>query len=62
MIRWGFRKITVIATWRMDWKETRREVIAMRCDVTRGKQLGMCRGGGMRDTQREASRGLGAWM
>jgi len=33
MIRWGFRKITVIATWRMDWKETRREVITMRHDV-----------------------------
>ena len=33
MIRWGFRKITVIATRRMDWKETRREAIAVRHDV-----------------------------
>ena len=29
MIRWGFRKVTVIATRRMDWKETNWEVIAV---------------------------------
>lgn len=28
-LRWGLRKITVIATWRMYWKETSWEVTAV---------------------------------
>lgn len=66
MIRWGFRKISVIATWRTDWKETSREVIAavhgMRY-ISKVRQVGAWRAVEQRHWEGDSqSEGLGAWV
>lgn len=59
MVRWGFRKITVIATCRMDRKETSWEVTAVAHEmrhISKVRWVGVWRGG-MRDTGKETVQG-----